>query len=571
VNPGEDSLTGSVAATYTPGGQGEGQSEEVVFPPSSSPSYVTVPGDGFAKPFTLTAGKWIIRIRAQGVLLDYLVLLPSDYYEAPILREKITQPCTYTAAADRDTNCLLYKHLVMNRFNSVLATQGQSSSLRRLRPTLDHPDMASLTGRQDRLELSLRVSLPGPYALVLEYASEVDMVQNVNLIITGQSESRMQARANIYSCQYSFLCRSVAVDETNRLAVFQLTHKAELVLQTSSASLLLVHKVYAVPLKEFSMEYVEPKVLCISVNGRFTEDSQYCIPGQYDRPSSALVLDAARDGHLSTLRGVPEQQEFDYWRRRRQSGPGGLYLGAQTEGVLLKSPQTEISFSARVPEPGRYVFVVQYCQPEHLSFPVEVLVDGGGHIWQGYVNASLCLRVSCCREVVVAERRIALDLPRHDVTITLKVPPGKTLTLDYIVVIPSDRYSPDFLNEKLLDKSSDFSRQCGQHGFHIDPVTSSRFCRDSARSLVAAYNDGALPCSCDMSGSTGPGCNPAGGQCSCRPHVIGRQCSRCATGFYGFPYCRPCECGQRLCHEVTGQCICPPQTVKPACRVCESE
>lgn len=34
---------------------------------------------------------------------DYLVLLPSDYYEAPFLQEKIAQPCTYTFTADRDT------------------------------------------------------------------------------------------------------------------------------------------------------------------------------------------------------------------------------------------------------------------------------------------------------------------------------------------------------------------------------------------------------------------------------------------------------------------------------------
>ena len=56
--------------------------------------------------------------------------------------------------------------------------------------------------------------------------------------------------------------------------------------------------------------------------------------------------------------------------------------------------------------------------------------------------------------------------------------------------------------------------------------------------LVALYHDGALPCSCDMAGSTGPTCDPVGGQCPCRPHVIGRQCTRCSTGHYGFPYCR---------------------------------
>lgn len=135
------------------------------------------------------------------------------------------------------------------------------------------------------------------------------------------------------------------------------------------------------------------------------------------------------------------------------------------------------------------------------------------------------------------------------------------------------------------------------------PRTSSQFCQDSARSLAAAYNDGALPCNCDKSGSTGTTCDPIGGQCPCRHHVIGRQCTKCATGYYGFPYCRrewmvpsmcvpvsqvksqthqskwnplyvpsaACECGRRLCDEVTGKCICPPQTVRPTCDVCQSQ
>lgn len=32
-----------------------------------------------------------------------------------------------------------------------------------------------------------------------------------------------------------------------------------------------------------------------------------------------------------------------------------------------------------------------------------------------------------------------------------------------------------------------------------------------------------------------------------------------------------CECGRRLCDEVTGKCICPPQTVKPSCEVCQAQ
>lgn len=136
---------------------------------------------------------------------------------------------------------------------------------------------------QSQLQLSLRVPHPGPYSLVLEYASEVDAVQNVNVLIGDQADGRIAARANIYSCTYrwlarfcfgsqdncctgvhecllhlqscqtfdfflsascvnpcSFLCRSVAVENSNGVAVFQLSHRTDIRLQTSTASFLLV-------------------------------------------------------------------------------------------------------------------------------------------------------------------------------------------------------------------------------------------------------------------------------------------------------------------------------------------
>lgn len=70
------------------------------------------------------------------------------------------------------------------------------------------------------------------------------------------------------------------------------------------------------------------------------------------------------------------------------------------------------------------------------------------------------------------------------------------------------------------------------------PEGSSAFCKDSVRSLVAFYNNGALPCNCHSAGAVSPTCSPVGGQCICRPNVIGRRCSQCQTGYYGFPFCK---------------------------------
>lgn len=70
------------------------------------------------------------------------------------------------------------------------------------------------------------------------------------------------------------------------------------------------------------------------------------------------------------------------------------------------------------------------------------------------------------------------------------------------------------------------------------PQTASGFCKNSARSLVALYHKGALPCDCHPTGAIGRHCSPEGGQCLCRPGVIGRQCTRCRVGYYGFPHCK---------------------------------
>ncbi|XP_061878635.1 laminin subunit alpha-3-like isoform X1 [Entelurus aequoreus] len=577
TNPSSTSVTGSIKATNNRGNAARSeQSKDVVFPESLQPSFLTVPhGDGFTEPFVLTPGVWIIHIKAQGVLLDYLVLLPQDYYEASLLQVNIAEPCTYISTAPRNKNCLLYKHVAMDAFSSASGSYGSLSSQRGRkrrqtlvrRPTPDHPEMTSLHGRQSQLQLSLRVPHPGPHALVMEYASEVETLQNVNILVNAQHGGQMRARANVYSCAYSFLCRSVAVDSMNQVAVFHLTHRTELLLQTSSASFLL-HKVYAVPAKEFSMEYLEAKVLCISSHGRFTEDSQHCVLRHFDSPWPGWVLHAARDGKLNTAR---QQGEDTDWRQRRQSGSfSDVHL--HSDKILLKYPQTEISFTPKVPLPGRYVLLVHYHQPEHVSYPVEVRVDAG-YSWKGSINASFCPSVLGCREVLAADGRTVFDFIQQSwqlPTISVVIPPRKTLILDHIFLVPESRYTPDLLREKALDKSVLFIEQCKGKGFDLNPRTSSQFCRDAARSLVALYNDGALPCNCDRSGSTGDSCDPAGGQCPCRPHVIGQRCTKCATGYYGFPYCRPCECGRRLCDEVTGRCVCPPQTVRPACEVCQN-
>ncbi|MEJ1281613.1 laminin alpha 3 [Cricetulus griseus] len=452
--------------------RGASQSKEVTFPPRKEPAFVTVPGNGFAEPFSITPGTWIAYIQVEGVLLDYLVLLPRDYYEALILQVPVTEPCAHTGSPQ--DNCLLYQHLPVSRFSCALACEarhflldGELRPVAVRQPTPAHPAMVDLSGREVELRLRLRVPQIGHYVIMLEYATEVDQlfVVDVNL---KSPRSALAGQANIYSCKYSILCRSMVIDSLSRTAVYQLLADADIQIKAHMAKFLLTQV---------------------------------------------------------TLRGL-------------------------------------------IPHLGRHVFVIHFYQAEHPTFPTEVFVDGGGQ-WSGSFLASFCPHLLGCRDQVISDGQVEFDISEAEVAVTVKVPEGKSLTLVRVLVVPTENYDYQILHRTSVDKSSEFVSSCGGDSFYIDPQAASGFCKNSARSLVAFYHNGALPCECHPAGAASRHCSPEGGQCPCRPNVIGRQCTRCAAGYYGFPHCKPCNCGRRLCEEVTGKCLCPPRTVRPQCEVCE--
>ncbi|XP_014437821.1 agrin isoform X1 [Tupaia chinensis] len=88
-------------------------------------------------------------------------------------------------------------------------------------------------------------------------------------------------------------------------------------------------------------------------------------------------------------------------------------------------------------------------------------------------------------------------------------------------------------------------------------------------------------CHCNPHGSYGSTCDPASGQCSCRPGVGGLKCDRCEPGFWNFrgivtdgrSGCTPCSCDPRGavrddCEQMTGLCSCKPGVAGPKCGQC---
>ncbi|XDV45702.1 hypothetical protein PO909_013751, partial [Leuciscus waleckii] len=552
------------------------QSKQIVFAPSSEPTFVNVPQNSFVEPFVLNPGTWTVIIEAEGILLDYLVLLPSAYYEAPILQLQVTEPCSYSNTQSASQNCLQYMYLSLDEFPSISSNDASCRFDNHLpRPcqtekiTPRHPSMAICSGNDMIVQLRGRVPVPGEYVLLVEYASEDQAPQTLTVSVNSPGEPTHQEQITLLHCKYSFLCRAVSVDDVKRVAVFTLSTEADIrLIATDRRSSFFLHKVFLVPRAQFTMEYLKPRVHCISTHGHFSPDSGSCIPSRFQNPPQSLVL---KDGQASS---APEQilasapDPSLYADRPITSRPPTA--ADNSEHVLLDPNQNAVVFSTRVHALGRYVFILHYHQPLHPNYNVQVYINGG-RIWQGHVNASFCPHGYGCRSVVMSENQIILDVTDHEVILTLRVPDRKTLWLDYVLVVPESIYRSNFLSEEPLDKSYDFISNCGQNSFYINPSTASTFCRSSAVSLSAFFNNGAVPCGCHEVGAESDTCETFGGQCKCKLNVIGRDCSQCATGYYGFPNCRPCNCGTRLCEPVTGECICPPRTILPECVACEPQ
>ncbi|CAF0857038.1 unnamed protein product [Brachionus calyciflorus] len=92
---------------------------------------------------------------------------------------------------------------------------------------------------------------------------------------------------------------------------------------------------------------------------------------------------------------------------------------------------------------------------------------------------------------------------------------------------------------------------------------------------IGTHNDYALPCDCNPTGSVSNICDQFGGNCKCKPNVVGKKCDKCAPGTYEFGPngCQPCNCNSagaknNFCDLETGQCDCYDKIEGAKCDKC---
>lgn len=555
VNPNPFNVAGVITVTPDNPSDNE-QTFDVLFKSTRDPAFVTVSGakGNSPSPFVMNPGNWYVHIKAdKNLFIDYFVLLPAAFYEASILTQKIDSPCKIGQMG----LCRHFRYPEVNHFDAVQGSgafieNGNSreplkeyiSDAKHLQ-SLQLENIPILGTNQQKMNLDMTVTKPGQYILVVDY---ITLRSNPTMadVKTEVSTKNGRELGALYlpACIYSMVCRQVILNRQGNVAKFNFDDNfVSIILDSGNNTATGIKSISAIPKEDWSMDYIQPRSVCVLNDGKCTQ-TKFSLP-----PDSKKI--EFETGNDELIVENPED-----------------ITDNATKLIYLDHVNPMIDIKSNVSYPGYYTFVVQYYQPGHPQFDAEILIQNG-QFYEAKLSLPHCPSNAGCRSVVTQNNDNKFFDLTENFVMSIKTPEGKDVWLDYLLLIPREQYTKSLLTEDIFDQTKEFISQCGHDHFHIS-TNSTGFCKDSVFSLTADYNNRALPCQCDFQGSFSFECEKFGGQCECKPNIIGRKCEECRTGFYGFPDCKPCNCPTTaLCEPKTGACICPPRVTGAKCDQCE--
>lgn len=518
----------------------------------------------FNQDAVLVAGEYIFRLEVEadnwegdGLFVDYIALLPDEYYEPKILKKKINEPCKYKK--EKDGKCMMYTHIDLpagteiHQFSSgtlpvigdferklpkkINTVSGEIQPFDRMLFIDATNDDANV------LYAQMKVPTPGEYVFVMDYINKLDRLQELQVTVTYEKNGRKtfeNINFKAYSCHFLFTCRQVGLSlngNVNSLVI----DSTEIYLTIKDASyrkqlMMYIQKINVIPVSKWNIELVTPRPLGVTDHGpkyESTEDAYYP-----SKPSVATEIKLNESTFVKDLNSTADNL------------------------VTYK-------FETNVHVRDNYVFVLEYFQDSSISFNITVAIESiESEFHSATVKLEYCPLVYGCRSLLYGTNGHVFTLQNTDLEITLSYENDKEFKIGKILAIPERHWSIEQLSLAETNLARVFIENCGFLIDSTDPKT-SEFCKASAQSLVTSNNN-ASQCKCAQAGtvSNSDKCNAYGCQCQCKPHCIGKDCSRCEVGYYNWPNCKKCDCvGNTICHETTGECLCPKNT-KADCLSC---
>ncbi|XP_034839290.1 laminin subunit alpha [Maniola hyperantus] len=536
--------------------------------PTHQPQLVTVlveKGNAPA-PFVMNAGNWTVTIKTtKEIMIDYFVLIPEAYYEATVLTKLVDTPCII------GENKLCRHFAYPNLGGRPKATV--SDMVVNVTSFIDDPEqlkeynvkpneMPIINNVQNELHFNMKIYPSGRYIMIIEYVTPVNRTaltisqsnstEHYELSPRGVVTMRFQsgdgpesnALANLNDCPYTTPCRQVVVDDLSKIYSFNIQEPNNVVyLDGDTGTLAGIKSIIAIPESEWHLDYIIPRPYCLRHDGR-------CSPA---------VFSTAVDSKKVEI----------------ESGTGGdrdlrpPILDNSTIVVYLAPGSDSVKIESKVPSPGDYMFVVHYYQPDHPESNMKINLTTDGQQYDASIAVEHCPSNSGCRALIKQTEGNTQFSVSENFTIEFKGGNSKEVWLDYVLVIANPDFKDSVLKEaNMIDYTREFIEKCAMNHYYI-ATNETGFCRDAMFSITAEYNSGALSCFCDFLGSTELECNTFGGQCPCKDNVVGRTCSACRTGYYGFPNCRPCHCPSTAICDENGECICPKNVEGENCDRCK--
>ncbi|XP_046976709.1 laminin subunit alpha [Vanessa cardui] len=571
ANPLRDPVTATIV--ITPESVVETQQRfNVYLRPTIQPQLITVlveKGNAPA-PFVMNAGNWTVTIKTtKEIMIDYFVLIPEAYYEATVLTKLVDKPCVigdknlcrhfaYPSLDGRPTT---------NVTEMVSAVTEFINDPEQLKEYNAGPNDIPIINQseQNELEYNMKIDPSGSYVLVIEYVTPInrtalEISQSssdpsggiYNLFPRGVVVIRFQsgdssesfALANLNDCPYTAPCRQVVVDDLAKIFTFHVQDPNNVVYVNGDTSTLAgIKSIIAIPESEWHLDYITPRPYCLRRDGR-------CIPAVFPTAvdSKKVEIETGTGGNRDIRPPILDNSTIV------------VYLAPEFEPIKIES---------KVPSPGDYIFVVHYYQPNHPKSSINVNLTADGQQYETSIPIEHCPSNSGCRALLTQADGNTQFAVNENFTIEFKGDTSKGLWLDYVLVVAKSDFVDSALTEaNRVDYTREFIDKCAVNHYYINS-NETGFCRDAMFSITSEYNSGALSCFCDFMGSTELECNTFGGQCPCKENVIGRTCTACRTGYYGFPNCRPCHCPITAICDENGECICPKNVEGENCDRCK--
>ncbi|XP_074594778.1 laminin subunit alpha [Brevipalpus obovatus] len=569
-NPGPEAVTANL--TFYRQSEFDPQIIPIKFAPTEGPKKYLIPFEKNPPFLTLLEDPWTVSLTVDGPLLvDYLVLIPQAFYEASILKDAARSACTMKTKPYE-----MCKHYGFPKLPATSIRSKRLGEIGFMEPKnvdeFRQIERYPVTGESGRQQLNMR---KGKYILMIHYiyqpANDFDRqgsitqhyireLAKLNVDVVTSSGS-VSVPVELPECSYTFECGHVLIDAKSAPVEFDMDDgTAEVIYKLNktmeNASIGITDFIF-VPKSDWNIDYVKPSLICIMRN--FT-----CQNSSYSQASSLkLYFDEAGIINATSQPDYRLENAIDTSANGNGNGNGKI----NPEFHVSKT----IEMKGQVNPFGFHHFIVHYYQPEHTSFEIEAFFTPrmGLPAENGFFPIKHCPNKAGCRSRLHFRRRSTLQGETSDFNLVLRPPDNKSVILDYLLVIRGDEYSSQSEEMLLQDRAGEFVELCTGDAFYIDK-NSSEFCRKSVFSISTHHNNGARFCSCNFTGSIDFQCDKEGGQCPCKPNVIGRDCSACKTGYYGFPDCKKCNCPENaaFCDARTGECVCPPNVAGNRCDGC---